>query len=172
MDVKLAGLVKESVVDGPGIRLVVFFQGCPHHCIGCHNPTSHDPLGGTDSTTEAILAELDKNSLISGITLSGGEPFGQLNAAIELANEAKRRRLSVVVYTGYIFEELLTKGTEDHRIIQLLNLTDILVDGPFILEQRDISIAFCGSRNQRLIDVPASLMKKEVVKWTDPAWQY
>ena len=172
MDVKLAGLVKESVVDGPGIRLVVFFQGCPHHCVGCHNPTSHDPLGGEASTTEAVFAELDKNGLISGLTLSGGEPFGQLSAAIELASGAKQRHLSVVVYTGYIFEDLLKKGMEDRRIMQLLNLTDILVDGPFILEQRDISLPFCGSRNQRLIDVPTSLNKKEVVKWTDPAWQY
>ena len=172
MQLRLAGLVKESVVDGPGIRLVVFVQGCPHHCQGCHNPASHDPAGGYNSSTEELLGELDKNKLISGLTLSGGEPFGQLDAMVELAAGAKKRKLSVMVYTGYIFEELLTMGTDDNRVTQLLKLTDILVDGPFILEQRDIGLAFRGSGNQRLIDVPASLQTGGVVAWADPAWKY
>ena len=172
MQLKLAGVVKESVVDGPGIRLVVFVQGCPHHCQGCHNPASHDPAGGYIASTEELLAELDKNRLISGLTLSGGEPFGQLDAMIELASGAKERKLSVMVYTGYVFDELMTLGTKDKRVGQLLNLTDILVDGPFMIELRDISLAFRGSGNQRLIDVPASLQQGGVVEWMDPAWQY
>ena len=172
MQLRLAGIVKESVVDGPGIRLVVFVQGCPHHCQGCHNPASHDPAGGYNSSTKELLGELDKNKLVSGLTLSGGEPFGQLDAMIELAVGAKKRKLSVMVYTGYVFEELLTMGTEDDRVTQLLKLMDILVDGPFILEQRDIGLAFRGSGNQRLIDVPASLQTGGVVAWADPAWKY
>lgn len=171
MQLKLAGLVRESVVDGPGIRLVVFVQGCPHHCVGCHNPASHDPAGGYLATTEEILGELDKNKLISGVTLSGGEPFGQLDPMLEIANGVKARSLSLMVYTGYPFETLLTMGANDKRILQLLNLTDILVDGPFILEQRNLGLAFRGSGNQRLIDVPASLKAGKTVEWNDPAWQ-
>lgn len=171
MKLRLAGIVKESVVDGPGIRLVVFVQGCPHHCQGCHNPASHDPTGGYEATTEEILSELDKNKLISGLTLSGGEPFNQVTAMIALAIGAKTRNLSVVVYTGYLWEELMTRGTESKEIEQLLNLTDILVDGPFMLDRRDISLAFRGSTNQRLIDVAASLRQKRLVEWVDPYWQ-
>ena len=75
MRIRLAGIVKESVVDGPGIRMVIFVQGCPHGCIGCHNPGSHDPAGGYESTTEELIAALPDGKLISGVTLSGGEPF-------------------------------------------------------------------------------------------------
>jgi anaerobic ribonucleoside-triphosphate reductase activating protein len=172
MQLRLAGIVKESVVDGPGIRMVVFVQGCPHHCPGCHNPNSHDPSGGYESSVEAVLAELGDNRLISGLTLSGGEPFLQAAALVALASEAKRRNLSVVTYSGYVYEDLLTMGKQDNKIAELLRLTDILVDGPYLQERRDIGLAFRGSANQRLVDVPASLRQGSVVEWTDPAWEY
>jgi len=172
MSLRLAGIVKESVVDGPGIRLVVFVQGCPHRCPGCQNPESHDPMGGYESTAKELLTELEKNSLVSGLTLSGGEPFCQAEALVELSSEAKRRGFSIVIYTGYVFEDLLTMGTEDNMKFELLKLADILVDGPFIQDKRDIGLPFRGSGNQRLIDVPASLRQGRVVEWTDPAWQY
>jgi len=171
MQLKIAGIVKESVVDGPGIRLVVFVQGCPHHCPGCHNPASHDPSGGSETSTEAILKELEEDKLVSGITLSGGEPFLQPEALVELAAEVKRRGLSVVTYSGYVYEELLAMGKLDEKISGLLQLTDILVDGPYLQERRDIGLAFRGSGNQRLIDVPSSLRLGRVVEWSDPAWQ-
>ena len=172
MQLRLAGIVKESVVDGPGIRMVVFLQGCPHHCAGCHNPNSHDPAGGYESSTQAVLDEIGDNKLISGLTLSGGEPFLQSAALVELVSEAKRRGLSIVTYSGYLFEELLLLGKQDENVAELLALTDILVDGPYQQERRDIGLAFRGSSNQRLIDVPASLQNGIAVEWSDPAWQY
>lgn len=170
MLLRLAGIVKESVVDGPGIRMVVFVQGCPHRCLGCHNPDSHDSAGGYESSTEEIIAALPDGKLVSGLTLSGGEPFIQASALVMIAAEAKLRGLSVVTYTGYRFEKLLEVGDRDPSVLELLKLTDILVDGPYEQDRRDISLAFRGSANQRLIDVPLALKTGKVVEWIDPAW--
>lgn len=170
MRLRLAGVVKESVVDGPGIRKVLFVQGCPHHCPGCHNPSSHDPEGGYPSTTEELTADLPEGKIVSGITFSGGEPFGQAAALAEIAAAARQRGLSVVTYTGYRFESLLEMGQQEPDVIKLLSLTDILVDGPYLQEQRDIGLAFRGSANQRLIDVPQSLTAGRAVEWRDPSW--
>ena len=82
---RLAGVIRESIVDGPGIRMVVFAQGCPHHCKGCHNPETHDPTGGYDSTVGNLLREAKKNPLLKGLTLSGGDPFFQANGFAKLA---------------------------------------------------------------------------------------
>ena len=171
MILRLAGIVNESVVDGPGLRMVVFVQGCPHHCPGCHNPNSHDPLGGYESSTDAVIAALPDGKLVRGITLSGGEPFAQSASLVEVAEAAKNKKLSVVTYTGYQFEKLLEMGQQTPSILKLLELTDILVDGPFEQERRDLGLAFRGSANQRLIDVPASLRSGQVVAWADPAWK-
>ena len=172
MILRLAGTVKESVVDGPGIRMVVFVQGCPHQCPGCHNPDSHDPAGGYESSTDDVISALPDGKLVRGVTLSGGEPFAQAEALVLVAAEAKKRGLSVVTYTGYRLEKLLEMGEQKPAIIELLHLTDILVDGPFEQERRDLDLAFRGSGNQRLIDVPATLLQGKVVEWVDPAWQY
>ena len=172
MILRLAGIVKESVVDGPGIRMVVFVQGCPHLCPGCHNPDSHDPAGGYESSTDEVIGALPDGKLVRGVTLSGGEPFAQAEALVLVAAEAKKRGLSVVTYTGYRLEKLLEMGEQKPAIIELLHLTDILVDGPFEQERRDLDLAFRGSGNQRLIDVPATLLQGKVVEWVDPAWQY
>jgi anaerobic ribonucleoside-triphosphate reductase activating protein len=170
MRLKLAGIVKESVVDGPGIRMAVFVQGCPHHCPGCHNPTSHDPDGGFESTTENLLLQLKENHLASGITFSGGEPFDQAEAVALLAAEVKLLGKSVVTYTGYAFEHLMGLGKQNIAVAKLLENTDILVDGPYMESQRDISLAFRGSANQRLIDVPETLRQGKIVGWVDTAW--
>ena len=162
MRIRLAGIVKESVVDGPGIRMVIFVQGCPHGCIGCHNPGSHDPAGGYESTTEELIAALPDGKLISGVTLSGGEPFLQAEAAAEIATAAKNRGLSVVTYTGYRFELLLEIGENKPAVLALLQQTDVLVDGPYEQDKRDLGLPFRGSTNQRLIDVPASIASGSV----------
>jgi len=172
MILRLAGIVKESVVDGPGIRMVVFVQGCPHHCPGCHNPDSHDPAGGYESSTDDVIGALPDGKLVRGVTLSGGEPFAQAEALVLVAAEAKKRGLSVVTYTGYRLEKLLEMGAQNPAIIELLHRTDILVDGPFEQDRRDIDLAFRGSGNQRLIDAPATLLQGKVVEWVDPSWQY
>ncbi len=172
MRIRLAGIVKESVVDGPGIRMVIFVQGCPHGCIGCHNPGSHDPAGGYESTTEELIAALPDGKLVSGLTLSGGEPFLQAEALAEIAAAAKIKGLSVMTYTGYRFELLLEIGENKPAVLALLQQTDILVDGPYEQEKRDLGLPFRGSANQRLIDVPASLSSGSVKEWMDPAWSF
>lgn len=147
MQVRLAGLKSESVTDGIGIRAVVYFQGCPHHCLGCHNPESHDFNGGYWANTDEILELLVKETLVDGITLSGGEPLAQPQAALALARGAKERGKSVWLYTGYVLEQVL----QDNERSRVLPYIDVLVDGPFVQAQRDLSLPYRGSRNQRLL---------------------
>ena len=165
---RLAGVIRESIVDGPGIRMTIFGQGCPHHCEGCHNPETHDPNGGYISHPENILKVIDENPLLQGVTFSGGEPFSQAKAFAELGVEIKKRGLHIVTYSGYTFERIL-EGVE--RGIpgweELLSVTDILIDGKFILAEKSLNLLFRGSKNQRLINVPKSLEKGEAVLW-DP----
>lgn len=154
MRIRLAGLVNDSIVDGPGLRLAVFAQGCPHHCPECHNPQSHDFDGGELGDTVEILRIAEDNCLLDGITLTGGEPFCQPEACAELARGAHELGLNVWVYTGYLFENLLN-GTDAQR--ELLKNADVLVDGPFLIAQKSMDVRFRGSKNQRLIDVQKSL---------------
>lgn len=160
MNIRIAGLVNDSIVDGPGFRFTVFTQGCPHHCPGCHNPQTHDFAAGKDADTEEIIAKFRKNPLLDGITLSGGEPFCQAEACTEIAKAAKESGLNVWCYSGYTFEELVS-GKEEWLF--LLQEVDVLVDGRFELENRTLDCRFRGSRNQRLIDVPASLVEKKAI---------
>lgn len=149
---RLAGILSESIVDGPGVRFVVFAQGCLHHCPGCHNPDTWDPGGGEEATVKSVIKKIKKKrKYIRGITLSGGDPFLQAEEMAELAFEAKKLDLDIVTYTGYIYEELLELNLPGSK--DLLDATDILIDGPFIEEQKDISLPFCGSTNQRIIDL-------------------
>lgn len=159
--IRIAGIISESIVDGPGIRYVVFTQGCPHHCEGCHNPQTHDFAGGSIVDTETLLEQIKADPLLSGVTFSGGEPFCQPRPLIELAREVRAAGRSVMAYSGYTYEQLLTSDDPDVR--ELLKLCDILVDGPFVLAERDLTLRFRGSRNQRLIDVPQSLEQGTVV---------
>lgn len=150
---RLAGLVEESCVDGPGLRLTVFTQGCPHHCLGCHNPETHDRAGGFERHIEEILALYVDNPLLSGITFSGGEPFLQPQALAALARLVHARGGNVVCYTGYIYEDLLRLlPGDDSGVGELLAETDLLVDGPFVLALKDGELLFRGSSNQRLLD--------------------
>lgn len=168
MTIRIAGTVNDSIVDGPGLRFTVFTQGCPHHCPGCHNPETHDPQGGHVVQTQEIIARMGKNPLLSGLTLSGGEPFMQSAACLELARAAHAKGLNVWIYTGFVWENLLAEGDCDR--MALLREADVLVDGPFIKERRSLELDFCGSANQRLIDVPASFQAGQVVLWQAPVW--
>ncbi len=151
--IRMAGVIRESIVDGPGLRFVVFAQGCPHGCPGCHNPATHDFQGGTDCSLEKILAAIDQNPLLDGVTFSGGEPMSQPEAFYNLAEAIKERGLNLIIYTGYTYEELQKLGESRPAVRKLLELTDLLIDGRFVLEQRDLSLLFRGSRNQRVIDM-------------------
>ncbi|MEF2920516.1 MAG: anaerobic ribonucleoside-triphosphate reductase activating protein [Acutalibacteraceae bacterium] len=162
-ELRLAGVVRESIVDGPGIRLTVFTQGCPHNCEGCHNPQTHDFNGGYISNTENILKAIKENPMLQGVTFSGGEPFMQCKSLAELAKECHKLGLNIMVYTGYTFEKLINGFEENRQWKELLENTDILVDGPFILSQRSLMLHFRGSKNQRILDVPASLKQGKAV---------
>lgn len=151
--IRIAGVVRESIVDGPGLRFTVFCQGCPHHCEGCHNMATHDFSGGYDCEISRILEAIDENPLLDGVTFSGGEPMCQPEAFYNLAVQVKERGLNIVTYTGFTYEELITMGESNIRVKKLMDLTDILVDGRFVLEERDLTLPFRGSANQRLIDM-------------------
>ncbi|MDK2887665.1 anaerobic ribonucleoside-triphosphate reductase activating protein [Desulfofundulus australicus DSM 11792] len=163
MRLRVAGIIEESVVDGPGLRLVVFVQGCPHRCPGCHNPHTWDPAGGTLMEVEEILAMVKRNPLLKGVTLSGGEPFAQAGALAVLARQVRALGRDVITYTGYTWEKLLELAGRDGAVKELVELSDYIVDGPFIQEKRDPELPFRGSSNQRVIDVPASLACGRVV---------
>ena len=155
MKIRIAGFEPESIVDGYGFRFVIFTQGCPHKCQGCHNPQSHDFNGGTEYDTADIIKMFANNPLLSGITLSGGEPFCQSEACLEIAREAHRMGFNVWCYTGYEFYEVIGNP--------LLKEVDVLVDGKFIESQKSFNLSFRGSANQRLIDVPKSFKEKKIV---------
>ena len=165
---ELAGIVGDSIVDGPGIRTTVFSQGCPHHCPGCHNPETWEFGCGTPMEAQRILDIVRSNPLCKGVTFSGGEPFAQAEGFAELARLLKADGYEVASYSGYTFEQLLC-GTPAQKA--LLQLIDVLIDGPFIQAQRSLEIAFRGSHNQRILDVPASLTSGHAVEITGGRWQ-
>ena len=150
---RIAGIEEESIVDGPGIRMVIFTQGCNHNCIGCHNPETHSFDGGKLIDIEDIIDMVKENSLLDGITLSGGDPFEQALECSILARKIKELGLNVVTYSGYTFEEILAK--ENFR--ELLLQTDILIDGKFDISKKTLMEQFRGSKNQRIIDVKKHL---------------
>ena len=158
--VRVAGRIAESIVDGPGLRYVLFTQGCPHRCPGCHNPDTHDFGGGTPVVLRDILADIRRNPLLRGVTFSGGDPMFQPEGFTKLAQAIKEKsRKNIWCYTGYTFERLL----DNPKQAELLKYIDVLVDGKFKQALRDESLLFRGSSNQRLIDVKASLKANKTV---------
>ena len=150
---RVSGCVSDSIVDGPGMRYVVFVQGCPHRCPGCHNPQTHDFSGGYDADLDEIVRQIAGDPLMSGVTLSGGEPFCQAEALCVLGERIRALGKSIVVYSGYTYEQLIQKGESEPSVLRLLDLADLLIDGPYIEAQRDLSLQFRGSKNQRVIDL-------------------
>ena len=163
----LSGIVTDSIVDGPGIRTAIFCQGCPHHCPGCHNPETWEFGCGTPMEEEAILEIVRANPLCRGVTFSGGEPFAQAEGYARLARLLKNAGYEVASYSGYTFEELL-RGTKAQK--ELLEAIDVLIDGPFLLQERSLELVFRGSRNQRILDVKKSLAEGSAVETTSKRW--
>lgn len=149
MKIRISGVVNDSIVDGEGIRFTVFTQGCLRGCRGCHNPQTHDLLGGYEVEVDELISMMKKNPLLDGLTISGGEPFLQALACLELAQKAHKIGLNVWCYTGYTYEELIEKGYAS----ALLNEIDVLVDGEFRLEERTLELPWRGSKNQRVINL-------------------
>ena len=161
MKVRLAANIKpDSIVDGEGIRTVIWFQGCLHHCKECHNPETWNFDGGIEFDVEEIKAEIKNLKYQNGVTLSGGDPFFQPIAALEIAKYAHSLGLNVWCYTGFTFEELLD---EDIAKKEFLKNIDVLIDGRFEIAKKSLACKFRGSTNQRIIDVTKSLENNKVV---------
>ncbi len=163
----LAGLVGDSIVDGPGIRMTVFCQGCPHHCKGCHNAETWSFEGGTPMEEEEVFQIIRSNPLAKGVTFSGGEPFAQAAGFAKLAEMLKEYGYEVASYSGYTFEELY-HGTKEQQ--DLLQKIDVLIDGRYEEKNRSLTIAYRGSTNQRILDVKKSLENGEAIEIISGRW--
>ena len=164
-DVKLAipDIQMDSVVDGEGIRSVIWFQGCNHKCFNCQNPETWDFEGGTKVAIEDVKKQIRELEFQQGVTFSGGDPLYQLDAFIELAKEVHNCNMDVWVYTGYTYEELIRLSKDDKKYLDALKQIDVLVDGPFINKLKSFNVKFRGSSNQRIIDVPGSLKENKII---------
>ena len=162
--VNVAGIVRESIVDGPGFRFVIFCQGCPHGCKACHNPDMHafeeNKLIGVDELFKSIM----KPRLGKGVTFSGGEPFCQAAPFAKLGEKLKAEGIDILIFTGYEYEELIKMAKYNESIMRLIKTADYIVDGRYKEELRDLSLKFRGSSNQRIIDVKKTLEACQVVE--------
>lgn len=165
------GTAPESIVDGPGLRFSVFVQGCSHRCPGCHNPESQPHTGGYMAEVADLLHEIHQNRLIHGVTLTGGEPFEQTEGVLALARELKAEGYNLWIYSGYLFEDLMS-GHPDKFAPELLRQCDVLVDGPFIKALNSYDLQWKGSSNQRVIDLPATLAHDEIVLWQQDTLEF
>jgi len=172
--IRIAGIVRESIVDGPGISFAIFCQGCPHDCPGCHNPETHDFAGGYDCSVETLLKEIDKDPMLAGVTFSGGEPMCQPVGFSALGKEVKKRGLDITIFSGYTLDQLLDRARgirggkdlsfeERKATAELLQMVDVLIDGPYVAAQRDLTLKFRGSANQRVIDMKKTREQGEIV---------
>jgi anaerobic ribonucleoside-triphosphate reductase activating protein len=158
VELKILSIAEGTSVDGPGLRTSIYFAGCRHHCEGCHNPQSWDIKNGKPATIDELMAVIRYNEF--PVTFSGGDPFFQVAKVTELAHQIKQQTgYNIWCYTGYLWEDLL----KHPEFMPLIQQVDVIVDGPFILAKRDISLLFRGSSNQRIIDVQQSLATGTVV---------
>lgn len=156
-------LQEDSIVDGEGIRTVIWTQGCAHKCPGCHNPGTHSFDDGYLIDIEEVEKMIDNLDGQDGITFSGGDPFYQPKECTILAKYAKKKGLNIWCYTGFTFESLLKMSKNNSDIYDFLKEIDVLIDGPFLLEKKSLDAIFRGSTNQRIIDVNKSLKNKKVL---------
>lgn len=164
MKIRLAGeLTTDSIVDGEGIRTVVWTQGCIHNCPGCHNPETHSFENGFLKDVGELCREIANLEFQDGITLSGGDPLCQIDASLEIAKFCQKIGLNVWCYTGYKIEDLLKRAKKENKLKELLESIDVLVDSPFVLELKSYNVPFRGSSNQRLIDSKKSIKLDKAV---------
>jgi len=166
---RLSGITPESLVDGPGLRYVIFAQGCRHCCPHCQNPDTWDASAGKEFSVKQIIRRLKQQKKTKrGVTFSGGEPFLQAAELAEVAQAAHQLGWDVVTYTGFTYEELeqLIQDNDD-GVRALLSASDILIDGKYIHKLRDAKLQFRGSSNQRLIDVGATQKSGQIVLWSE-----
>lgn len=161
--IRLSGIAYESLVNGPGIRRVYFAQGCIHNCEDCFNPTTHDFQGGKLLDMEELIKDVELNPMIKGITFSGGDPLEQADKFSYMAMRFKHRGLNIWCYTGYTFEYILEHQYEKIGWCELLKYVDVLVDGKFEREKKQINLKYRGSDNQRIIDVQKSINTGQII---------
>ncbi len=153
----------DSIVDGDGVRSVIWFQGCDHKCFNCQNPETWDFDDGVEMDTEEMKKKIRELEYQQGVTFSGGDPLYQVEALIDLAKCVHECNMDVWVYTGFTYEELIKLGKKDKKYLDVLKEIDILVDGPFVNSLKSFAVKFRGSSNQRIINVPESLKKNKVI---------
>ena len=154
--VKIAGAKKHSSVNGPGVRYVLFMQGCSHHCPGCQNPETHDISEGVEMEVEEVVSDILATRYLDGLTLSGGDPLFQPEASFEIAKRVKESGLDIWMYTGWTFEQIMD-GKAGQKAKEVLSFIDVLVDGPYVEALRSEDVIWRGSTNQHLVDVKKSL---------------
>ncbi len=157
-----ADLQTDSIVDGPGLRAVLWTQGCAHHCEGCQNPQTWDFNGGGLVPLEMVYDAIDELEYQDGLTISGGDPMFQAESCMKIAKYAKNKGLNIWVYTGFTYEEILSLAKKNPVYLDFLKTIDVLVDGRFIMKERDLNLLFRGSRNQRLIDIQKTLKEGKI----------
>lgn len=173
-----AKIVPCDIANGEGVRVTLFVQGCNHHCPGCQNPTTWDPNGGQPFTDETLdkIVDLLRPDYIQGLTLTGGDPLLPENRTTifricKCVYKEFGRKKDIWLWTGYTYEELRQEWMESWDSVILVNIfsyTTVLVDGPFIEAQKDISLPYMGSSNQRVIDIWRSAGKDNPVLWWTP----
>lgn len=161
-EIRLAGIAYESLVNGPGIRRVLFSQGCKHNCNGCFNKETHSFCDGKIQDMDEIINSIKSNPILRGVTFSGGDPFEQADKFAYIAKELKDTKLDIWCYTGYTFEYILKHKDENKGWSNLISYIDVLVDGKFEEDKKIEGLKFKGSTNQRIIDVQKSLKTKKV----------
>jgi len=159
----IAGFYPDSIANGEGWRAVLFVSGCPHRCLGCHNPNTWDHQYGEPYNEQDIFAKITENPLLDGLTLSGGEPLLYYKQLTSLVRRVKASGLNIWAYTGYTFEDILKRCESNKELEQFVAFIDVLVDGRFEIEKRNLQLRFCGSSNQRIINIPVSLQKGQAV---------
>ena len=165
--VRLSGIIYESLTNGPGMRRVLFAQGCKHDCKECFNPHTHDFEGGQVFQIKELVDDVNKNPLIKGVTFSGGDPLEQGESFAKIAKELKNLNKNIWCYTGYTFEYILENKNKRAGWNELLNNIDVIVDGKFDIDKKDEKLKYRGSSNQRIIDVQKSLKENKVIEFKE-----
>ena len=159
-------ITKDDMLNGDGLRVVLWVAGCSHHCKGCHNPETWPMDKGSLVEIDTLIEKIKKNPLLQGVTLSGGDPLYQIKPCLELVKKIKKfnNNLNIIIYTGFVFEDLEKRFSNEPELLELLKLSDYLIDGPYIDSLRDLTLLFRGSKNQRIIDLRKTFIENKVIE--------
>lgn len=165
--IRLAGIAENSLVNGKGLRKVFFSQGCSHHCEGCFNQHTWEFAGGRMFDMDELVQKVKDEPFLDGVTFSGGDPFQQADKFAYLAKKLHEANINIWAYTGYTFEELMKLAQTNPHIKQMINNVDVIVDGRFMKDKMSENLKYCGSSNQRVIDVKLSLNENKIILFKD-----